>query len=174
MIFPELKDQNGWIPDFSPEALERNKQSYIEFSTQLKNLPTQNWSRSDSVDFLLMHSAIERVNWELNILRSPYRNPDFYVHQTIGAVYELLLIHSPMTDSRMENIIIRLQSIPQTIQYAKQNLTEPVEPFARVALENLSDIRNRLNKMKEGLLLIADKKFENELHRSCEQSCRCA
>jgi uncharacterized protein (DUF885 family) len=63
----------------------------------------------------------------------------------------------------MENIIIRLQSIPQTIRYAKQNLTEPVEPFARVALENLSDVRNRLNKMKEGLLLIADKKFENEL-----------
>jgi uncharacterized protein (DUF885 family) len=160
---PRVERPEGWIPDFSPEALERNKQSYVEFSTQLKNLPTQNWLRSDSVDFLLMHSAIERVNWELNILRSPFCNPDFYVHQTIGAVYELLLIHSPMTDSRMENIIIRLQSIPQTIQYAEQNLTEPVEPFARVALENLSDIRNRLNKMKEGLLLIADKKFENEL-----------
>lgn len=160
---PRVERPDGWIPDFSPEVLERNKQSYIEFSTQLKNLPTQNWSRSDSVDYLLMHSAIERVNWELNILRSPNRNPDFYVHQTIGAIYELLLIHSPMTDSRMENIIIRLQSIPQTIQYAKQNLTEPVEPFARVALENLSDIRNRLNKMKEGLMLIADKKFENEL-----------
>lgn len=154
---------DGWAPDFSPEAMERNRQKYIEYSTRLKNLPRENWSRSDSVDFLLMHSAIERVNWELNILRSPQRNPDFYVHQTIGAVYELLLIHSPMTDSRMESIIIRLQSIPRTIQYAEQNLIEPVEPFARVALENLSDIRNSLSKMKDGLLLIADKKYENEL-----------
>ena len=87
-----LERPDSWIPDFSPEALERNKQKYVEYSTRLKNLSNDNWFRSDSVDFLLLHSAIERVNWELNILRSPYRNPDFYVHQTVGAVYELLLI----------------------------------------------------------------------------------
>ncbi|MGB5289530.1 MAG: DUF885 family protein [Ignavibacteriaceae bacterium] len=157
---------DGWVPDFSPEELERNKRRYIEYSTLLKNLPGENWSRSDSVDFLLMHSAIERVNWELNVLRSPYRNPDFYVHQTVGAVYELLLIHSPMTDERMKNIIIRLRSIPLTIEHAKQNLAEPVEPFAQVALENLSDIRNRLNKMRDGLLQITDKRYEAELTES--------
>ncbi len=160
---PRVERPDGWIPDFSSGALERNKEKYLEYAARLKNLPKENWLRSDSVDFLLMHSAIERVNWELNILRSPYRNPDFYVHQTIGAVYELLLIHSPMTDSRMENIIIRLKSIPQTIEHAKQNLTEPIEPFALVALENLADIRNRVNKMKDGLLLIADKKFGTDL-----------
>lgn len=157
---------DGWIPDFSTEALERNKQKHLEYSTRLKNLPKDNWSRSDSVDFLLLHSAIERVNWELNVLRSPYRNPGFYVHQTIGSVYELLLIHSPMTDQRMKNIILRLQSIRQTVEYAKQNLIEPVEPFALVALETLSDIRNRLNKMKNGLMLITDKKYESDLTES--------
>jgi uncharacterized protein (DUF885 family) len=160
---PRVERPDGWIPDFSSETLERNKEKYLEYAARLKNLPKENWLRSDSVDFLLMHSAIERVNWELSILRSPYCNPDFYVHQTIGAVYELLLIHSPMTDSRMGNIITRLKSIPQTIEHAKQNLTEPIEPFALVALENLADIRNRLNKMKDGLLLIADKKFETDL-----------
>jgi len=161
---------DSWVPDFSPEALEVNKQKYIEYSTRLKNLSRENWTRSDSVDFLLMHSAIERVNWELNVLCSPYRNPDFYVQQTIGAVYELLLIHSPMTDQRMKNIILRLQSIPQTIKDAKENLTDPVEPFAVVALENLSDIKNRLYKMRDGLLLISDKKFEAELNTAVEDA----
>lgn len=161
---------DGWIPDFSPETLEKNKQKYIEYSNQLKNISRNNWSRSDSIDYLLMHSAIERVNWELNILRSPYRNPDFYVHQTVGAVYELLLIHSPMTDMRMKNIILRLQSISKTLEYAKQNLTEPVESFAIVALENLSEIRSRLYKMRDGLLLISDKKFEDELNKAVEQA----
>jgi len=160
---------DGWIPDFSPEILEKNRQKYIEYSNQLKNISRDNWSRSDSVDFLLLHSAIERVNWELNVLRSPYRNPDFYVHQTVGAVYELLLIHSPMIDMRMKNIILRLQSISQTLEYAKQNLTEPVESFAIVALENLSEIRSRLYKMRDGLLLIADNKFEDELNKVVEQ-----
>lgn len=167
---PRVERPDGWIPDFSSEALERNKEKYLEYAARLKNLPIENLSLSDSVDFLLMHSAIERVNWELNILRSPYRNPDFYVHQTIGAVYELLLIHSPMTNSQMENIIIRLKSIPETIQHAKRNLTEPNEPFALVALENLADIRNRLNKMKNGLLLIADIKFEDDLTNSVNKA----
>ncbi len=163
---------DSWIPDFSPEALERNKQKYVEYSTRLKNLPKDNWFRSDSVDFLLLHSAIERVNWELNILRSPYRNPDFYVHQTVGAVYELLLIHSPMTDKRMKNIILRLQSISQTVEYAKQNLSEAVEPFAAVALENLTEIRARLYKMRDGLLLISDRNFEDELNKAVEQAAK--
>jgi uncharacterized protein (DUF885 family) len=163
---------DSWIPDFSPEALERNKQKYVEYSTRLKNLSNDNWFRSDSVDFLLLHSAIERVNWELNILRSPYRNPDFYVHQTVGAVYELLLIHSPMTDKRMKNIILRLQSISQTVEYAKQNLSEAVEPFAAVALENLSEIRARLYKMRDGLLLISDRNFEDELNKAVEQAAK--
>lgn len=163
---------DSWIPDFSPEALEINKQKYVEYSTRLKNLSNDNWFRSDSVDFLLLHSAIERVNWELNILRSPYRNPDFYVHQTVGAVYELLLIHSPMTDKRMKNIILRLQSISQTVEYAKQNLSEAVEPFAAVALENLSEIRARLYKMRDGLLLISDRNFEDELNKAVEQAAK--
>ena len=161
---------DGWIPDFSPATLEKNKQKYIEYSNQLKNISRDNWSRSDSVDFLLLHSAIERVNWELNVLRSPYRNPDFYVHQTVGAVYELLLIYSPMTDMRMKNIILQLQSIPQTVKSAKENLIDPVEPFAVVALENLSDIKNRLYKMRDGLLLISDKKFEDELNNAVESA----
>ncbi len=160
----------GWIPDFSPKTLEENRRKYIEFSERLKSLSRENWSRTDSIDYLLMNSAIERVNWELNILRSPNRNPDFYVHQTIGAVYELLLIHSPMTDSRMENIIIRLKSIPETIEHAKQNLNESVEPFAVVALENLSGIRKKLYKMRDGLLLISDKKFEEELNATVEMA----
>ena len=108
----------------------------------MKNLPQENWSVTDSVDYLLLHSAIERVNWELNVLKLPNRNPDFYVHQTLGAVFELLLIHSPMDKKRAENIIHRLNSIPSTIENAKVNLTEAVAPFAEIALRKLNDIRD--------------------------------
>jgi len=165
-----VERSDSWIPDFSPGTLEKNKQKYIDYSIRLKSVSRNNWSRSDSIDYLLMHSAIERVNWELNILRTPYRNPDFYVHQTIGSVYELLLIHSPITESRTRNIILRLQSIPQTVEYAKENLTEAVEPFALVALENLLSIRNRLYNMRDGLLLIIDKKYESSLNEAVEMA----
>ncbi len=148
---PRVERPDKWIPDYSPEALTTYREKYVEFSNKLKNLPRTGWSKSDSVDYLLLHSAIERVNWELNILKLPNRNPDFYVHQTLGAVYELLLIHSPIDRNRAENIILRLNSFSKIIQYAKANLTEPVFSFADIALSNLKDIKPRLYKMRDAL-----------------------
>ncbi|MFC2094243.1 DUF885 family protein [Bacteroidota bacterium] len=140
-----------WVPDYSPEALAAYREKYIEFSSKLQNLPKSGWSRSDSVDYLLLYSAIERVNWELNILNLPNRNPDFYVHQTLGAVFELLLIHTPITRNRAENIIRRFNSISKTLEHAKLNLTEPVSSFADIALERLEDIGSKLYKTRDAL-----------------------
>ncbi len=148
---PRVERPDKWIPDYSPEALAAYREKYFEFSSKLINLPHTGWSKSDSVDYLLLHSAIERVNWELNILKLPNRNPDFYVHQTLGAVYELLLIHSPIDRKRAENIILRLNSFNKTIQYAKTNLNEPVMSFADIALGSLEDITSRLYKMRDAL-----------------------
>jgi len=142
---------DGWVPQVSPDALRDQQRILGQFRFVLRDLPRTGWSRSDSVDFLLLRSAIERVHWELNVLKSPFRNPDFYTQQTMGAVYELLLVSSPMTDRRAANIVARLQSIPSTIRFARVNLTEPVQPFAHLAIANLADARDRLYRMAAAL-----------------------
>ena len=83
---------DGWTPDYSKTAIEKTIQKYNDYKSILFEIPRVNWTRSDSVDFLLMRSAIERINWEMNILKLPSKNPDFYVHQTLGILYELLII----------------------------------------------------------------------------------
>lgn len=148
---PRVERPDGWQPDYSPEALQAYREKYRDFSRRLSAIPQTGWNRSDSVDYLCLRSAIERVNWELNVLRAPQRNPDFYVHQTLGAVYELLLIHSPMSEARARNIITRLQSFPKTVKDARQNLTEPVAPFAEIALEKLDKVRSKLSQTSEAL-----------------------
>ncbi|RMD93950.1 MAG: DUF885 family protein [Calditrichaeota bacterium] len=167
---PRVERPDGWVPDYSPKALQHYHQKYLEFKQRLEALPRTGWSRSDSVDYLLLRSAIERVNWELNVLRWPHRNPDFYVHQTLGAVYELLLIHTPMTDQRARNILLRLQSIPKTVQHAKQNLTEPVAAFADIALRNLKDVHQKLHQTAQGLKKIMVKQFHKALDIATEQA----
>jgi len=159
-----------WVPDFSQTALKDNRDKYLEYRYKLENLPRENWTLTDSVDYLLLHSAIERVNWELNVLNLPERNPDFYVHQTIGAVFELLLIHSPMTRQRAENIILRLNSIPKTIEHAAHNLTEPVAPFAEIALHNLMDVDSNLYSMRDGLNEIFPVDLNAQLNSSVEHA----
>ena len=167
---PRIERPTGWIPDYSPKAVNEYREKYIEFSNDLNNLLREGWTRSDSVDFLLMHSAVERVNWELNVLKLPNRNPDFYVHQTLGAVYELLIIHGQMTNERAEQIILRFNSIPKTIEYAKKNLTEAVAPFADIALDNLKDIGFRLYKVRDTLNEIFPVELNAQLNSAIELS----
>ena len=161
---------NKWIPDYSPDILRIYRATYIEFSQKLKNLPQENWSVTDSVDYLLLHSVIERVNWELNVLKLPNRNPDFYLHQTLGAVFELLLIHSPMDKKRAEDIIHRLNSIPSTIESAKVNLTEAVSPFAEIALQKLNNIRTRLYELRDALNKLFLPELNAQLNSAVELS----
>jgi hypothetical protein len=165
-----VERHDKWVPDFSSTALKNNREKYLEYSYKLENLPRENWTLTDSVDYLLLQSAIERVNWELNVLNLPERNPDFYVHQTIGAVFELLLIHSPMTRQRAENIILRLNSIPKTIEHAMHNLTKPVAPFAEIALHNLSDVDSNLYSMRDALNELFPVDLNAQLNSAVEHS----
>lgn len=163
---PRFERPDGWTPDVSPKALEAEDMRYREFTKRLNGISRSGWTRADSVDFLLLRSAIERVNWELNYLRAPFRNPDFYSHQTLGAVYELLLISSPMTDARMENILVRLESIPVTLKHARTNLQDPLLPFAQVALANLGNARKELEQTVAALKAVCNKNHHARLEKA--------
>ncbi len=58
---PRVERPDKWIPDYSRQALAAYREKYIEFSSKLKNLSHTGGSKSDSVDYLLLHSAVERV-----------------------------------------------------------------------------------------------------------------
>jgi uncharacterized protein (DUF885 family) len=137
---PRIERPDGWVPDYSPEALVQYRKKYLAFSKRLEEISQNGWTRADSVDFLLLHSAIDRVNWELNILQLPYSHPEFYVFQTAGTIHDLLVISSPMTKKRAENILIRLKEIPVTLRYAEENLNDPVRAFADIAIQMLKGI----------------------------------
>lgn len=167
---PRVERPDNWKPDYSKTALRNYNKAYKNFKEELSGIPKDNWSREDSVDYLLLHSAVERVNWELNVLKRPERDPDFYVYQTVGAVYDLLVISSPMKPERARNIIIRLNSIPKTVNDAEENLTEPVRAFAEIALGNLENIGKRLEETGKALDPIFPDSLKDELGASIKSA----
>jgi hypothetical protein len=169
---PRVERPDGWRPDVSPESLADQEKRYRDFRKRLDAISRRKWTLADSVDYLLLRSAIERVNWELNYLKAPFCNPDYYCHETLGIVYELLVIGSPMSESRMQNVIVRMESIPKTLQAARLNLKEAVLPFARMALANLADIRSRLDKTTSSLKNLCDKKFHVRLDKATQTAIR--
>src|SRR4030088_1635634 len=143
---PRLERPATWTPDWSAEAVTRYRKQLVEFENRWKSIDPSSLPLPRQVDYRLIGSAIARVRWELELLRNWQRNPMFYVDQTAGAYFHLLLQPPPFDAVRSELIVATLNSIPATLDAAKKNLTQPAAPFARLALTQLQDIRPRLLK----------------------------
>ena len=141
---PRLERPAGWLPNWSPASVAGYRKQLVEFESRWAKMDASHWPVPRQVDYRLMGSAISRVRWELEVTRNWQRHPMFYVDQSLGAYFHLLLPPPPFDAARTQQIITTLNSIPATIEGAKQNLTQPVGPFAQLALAHLKDIRPRL------------------------------
>ena len=167
---PRVERPDGWIPDFSPAALESYRQSYQKFFSAVEALDTRDWDVASRVDARLLRAAVQRVHWELDVLQAPHRNPLFYVDQTLGSVFELLVISSPMDEQRARNILLRLEQIPGTLESARDNLSRCVRPFAQATIESLADIEDRMKRLESAL----HDQFPTTLHERLDRSVRAA
>jgi hypothetical protein len=167
---PRVERPDGWLPDFSPDAIEGYRQDYKLFFESVDRLDTAGWSVEQQVDARLLRAAIQRVHWELDVLKAPQRNPIFYVNQTLGSVFELLLLSSPMTESRAENILLRLEHFPKTVRSARKNLDQPLRPFAQTTIETLTGIDDRLRRMEAGLIPVFPEALQGRLHRAVSRA----
>jgi uncharacterized protein (DUF885 family) len=149
---PRIARPVGLVVDWSPETITQRLQQLDSFEQRWKTLaPLPQAPIPDQVDYRLLGSAIARVRWELSIEESWKRNPQFYVDQTLGSVYLLLLPPPPFSASRQQEIVARMKQIPATIQSAQKNLTDIRQPFAQLAIDALDHVSERLQQMETGL-----------------------
>ncbi|HEV2731227.1 MAG TPA: DUF885 family protein, partial [Terriglobales bacterium] len=167
---PRIERPSGWVPDWSPEAVARYHKQLDEFDSRWQKMDASTWPIARQVDHRLIGSAISRVHWELDRLRNWQRDPSFYVQQSVGAYLQLLLPPPPFDAARSMQTVAMLASIPRTLASAKQNLTEPAAPFARIALAQLQDIRPRLLKSIAALKPLLDPESSRDLESVGEQA----
>ena len=120
------------------------RRDLTEFTRAWQAIDTTGWSRARQVDYRLIGSAIARVEWELEITRGWRRNPVFYVDQTIGSLFLLLVQPPPFDAARSRAIVRRVERIPRTLEEGKANLDDARRPFAELAIAALTDVRPRL------------------------------
>jgi uncharacterized protein DUF885 len=145
---PRIERPDGWIPQWSPAAIERRRRELDDLTDRHRNIDAQLWPIQQQVDYRLIGSALARVHWELNVTRGQECNPGFYVDQTLGLLFLSLLPPPPFTEGRSRQIIRNLQSFPNTVAAAKENLASTaIKPFALAALEKLVGVESRLTKV---------------------------
>jgi hypothetical protein len=143
---PRIDRPAGWKADWSPTTVAQRRRDLVRFEARWENMRSSIAKRPvpRQVDFRLIGSAIARVRWELEVTRGWQRNPFFYVDQTLNSIFILLVQPPPFEVVRSSEIIRRFEAFPRHIASAKQNLTDPAAPFARLAIAELKDVRPRL------------------------------
>ena len=150
---PRLERPAGWVPDFSAAAVAAQRARRDAFAAQLSALAPA--PAADRVDARLLHSALSRVSWELDVVAAWQRQPRFYTDQTLGPVFDLLAV--PGVDAaRVAAVLAVLEAVGPGLAVARENLAgHAYAEFAQLAAAELDGIDFRLADLAIHLALVA-------------------
>jgi hypothetical protein len=141
---PRIERPAGLKPSWSAASIAQQRTDLGAFDTRYKKLDPSKWRVAQQVDYRLIGSALARVHWELEFNRRYQDDSTFYVDQAMTPVVEAILAPPPFDKTRSGDLIARVQNIPSIVEDAEANLQHPCAPFAKLAIESLSDIRSQL------------------------------
>ncbi len=103
------------------------------------------WSADDQTDYYCLTAALNRVYWELHVLRPAHTDPSFYLQQSFGAVWDTLVTtrppKSPLWDEPTVHarLLPRLAAIPSIFADGIAALRggDPRQPFATLFLQTI-------------------------------------
>jgi uncharacterized protein (DUF885 family) len=150
---PRIERAEPFTVHWAPADVVAYKTKIADFEKQWRALNPSGHAVADQIDYRLLGSAIARVYWELDVMPMWRENPDFYVHQSLGSVYAVILPPPPIQADRQKQILSRLERIPATLNAARENLTDMRGPYVRVALATLDGIEGHLQRFKEAIQL---------------------
>lgn len=129
----------GWLPDFSAAAVACYRGDLASFQQRLDRIDPGP-DPAEEVDQRLLRSALARVRWELDVLRSWQTQPGFYLDQTLGCVFDLLT--PPNVDAaRLADITRLLAATPQIVHTGLANMRgQAVADFTALTIATLEHV----------------------------------
>jgi len=138
----------GWLPELGPAALAAQRGQRDAFEEALAALERSvhgaaGSSVADRVDVRLLRSALNRVTWELDVLRW-WAQPAAYVEAALGPVFDALL--PPGVDAaRLAEVGRFLGNVPAVVAAAEEVLPAVAQAeLVDLAVGSLDGIRDRL------------------------------
>ncbi|MGN6089367.1 MAG: DUF885 family protein [Actinomycetales bacterium] len=115
-----------------------------EFTEQLPEL---------EVPLRLLESATSRVVWEIELLASWRRDPWFYLDQSLGHVFDVLLAPAAFDAARAQALVDRLTWVPPILEQSRPNLTGTA--FRELAELALADSAAAAEQVRQTVQLVA-------------------
>ena len=151
---PRLDRPAGWRPDFSAATVAAVRAARDAFAAELAAVDPGSLT-ADVIDHRLLSSLLDRVKWELDVLRAWQCQPRFYIDQALGTVFDALL--RPGVDAaRVLEVVRLLLAVPSILADGRSNLAgHAVAEFAQLAIDELADIDDRCADLTAALGAVA-------------------
>jgi len=139
-----LRRWGGGIPDFAA-VVAKQKAELPKLRDRLDAMDISGWDMHFKIDYLLLRSEMDALEYELYVRRHITRDPSLYVNRAISHVERHLTGGRRMGDSpnlmpySREQARAILQALADTEKFLSQgrkNLTEIVPELAKYALEH--------------------------------------
>jgi len=124
--------------DFSAKAIETQKAELRTFRSRLDALPRTTWPIADQVDWFLLLSEMNALDFEQRVKRSTSRDPGFYVSYALSSVQD---DPDDFTSDQAGAVAARLKAVPALYDQARVNLTEASRQHGELALRTIEQVR---------------------------------
>ena len=140
------------LTDLAARA-ETLKKGVADFKRRLDALNISAWPVHAKVDYLVLRSDMDDLDFDMRIIREVTRNPDFYSELAIGGVRRNIGGQRqqgagapvPYDAKRAEAILKALAETAGIVAQGPKNLTEPVGGMADMAIARLENVRKNYN-----------------------------
>jgi hypothetical protein len=172
---PRIERNKNWKPAWSSQDVAGYQNAISDFQIRWKAIDagtvnSLKVSKESWVDYQLIGSAIHRVYWELDYLKVWQQQPRFYIDQTAGVVFDLLL-PIQVNDEIVRDVVFALNFTEEILSSGIKNLANnAVKAYAVVAIDLLKDIENQLNTMSKELAEFVDQDLADALEASTKKA----
>jgi hypothetical protein len=172
---PRIERNKNWKPAWSSQDVAGYQNAISDFQKRWKAIDagtvnSLKVSKESWVDYQLIGSAIHRVYWELDYLKVWQQQPRFYIDQTAGVVFDLLL-PIRVNDEIVRDVVFALNFTEEILSSGIKNLANnAVKAYAVVAIDLLKNIENQLNTMSKELAEFVDQDLADALEVSTKKA----
>ena len=138
--FRELQEIEitDWVPDYAPPAIEAQRRGLDTFRERLRAIDISDWPIDRKVEYHLVRSELNGLDFYLRVLKPWSRDPGFYLQTQDGGgparAGHLEIDDMPIPAEQLDEVRGQLRALPAILEQAKSNLTEGAADLATSAL----------------------------------------
>jgi len=132
-----IHDYDYRFTDYSSGSIKKEISRLKKFETRLYKYQKSKLSAESRINLKLLKSNVDVELVNLNKIKIHKKNPFIYVDDAVTGIYLLLISEYAPMETRVQNIIARMKTVPDLFKQGRKNLKNPPPVFIESALEML-------------------------------------